>query len=73
MSWNHRVVKIIEFGEPLFMLREVFYNEESDPLWYTEPSMVSETEDGLKQTLERMGRALRRPVLDAATDFKGEL
>ena len=71
MSWNHRVVRIEEFGESLFMIQEVFYGDEGEPLGYAEPSMVSDTLLGLKQTLERMDKALQQPVLDAETDFKG--
>jgi hypothetical protein len=73
MSWNHRVVKIVEFEETLYMIQEDFYNGDDKPVGYTEPSVVSETMDGLRETIARMERALSQPVLDAATDFEGEL
>jgi hypothetical protein len=68
--WNHRVVRrtIIEAGKPVewFGIHECFYGlpDESDPGWTDEPiSVEGETVDELRETLERMLRALDKPVI----------
>jgi hypothetical protein len=69
--WNHRVVKRIvrEFDQDVEWvgIHEVFYSsaDESDPGWTEEPiSVEGETVDELRETLERMFRALDRPIID---------
>ena len=69
--WNHRVVKRIvrEAGEDVewFGIHECFYerSDESDPGWTDEPIAVGgESVDELRETLERMMRALDKPVID---------
>lgn len=69
--WNHRVVKRIvrEFDEDVewFGVHEVFYGlpGESEPSWTDEPiSVKGESIDELRETLERMLRALDRPIID---------
>jgi hypothetical protein len=68
--WNHRVVRrtVMEFDQPVewFGIHEVFYgsSDESDPGWTDEPiSVEGESIDELRETLERMLRALDRPVI----------
>jgi hypothetical protein len=41
-------------GEPLFALREVFYNQDGMPIGHGEPSVMSETMDGLAKLLDHM-------------------
>jgi hypothetical protein len=59
-SWNHRVVDMTaeNGGEPLFALREVFYNDDGVPIGHGEPSVMSETMEGLAKLLDRMREAL---------------
>jgi hypothetical protein len=73
MSWNHRVVDMTaeNEGDPLFAVREVFYNEGGTPTGHGEPFVMSETMDGLAETLDRMKEALKEPVLKPE-DFRGE-
>ena len=74
MSWNHRVVDMTaeNDGDPLFAIREVFYNEEDTPTGHGEPFVMSETMEGLAETLDRMKEALKEPVLKPE-DFRGEV
>ena len=71
MKWNHRVVDMTEAngGEPLFAIREVFYNDDGVPIGHGEPSVMSETMEGLAKLLDRMQEALAQPVLKPK-DFK---
>ena len=64
-SWDRRVVDMTEEndGEPLFALREVFYNQDGMPIGHGEPSVMSETMDGLAKLLDRMREALAQPAL----------
>ena len=73
MYWNHRVVDITEEngGEPLFTIREVYYEDNGMPTRHGEPSVMSETKEGLKWVLEQMQAALDQPVLKPE-DFRGE-
>jgi hypothetical protein len=50
-------------GEPLFALREVFYNQDGMPIGHGEPSVMSETMDGLAKLLDHMREALAQPAL----------
>ena len=74
MHWNHRVVDLTaeNEGDELFAIREVFYNDDGAPVGYIEPSIVSETMEGLTKVLDRMKEALTQPVLKPE-DFKGDM
>jgi hypothetical protein len=64
-SWDRRVVVMTaeNDGEPLFALREVFYNQDGMPIGHGEPSVMSETMDGLAKLLDHMREALAQPAL----------
>jgi hypothetical protein len=65
MKWNHRVVDMTaeNGGEPLFALREVFYNDDGVPTSHGEPNAVSENMEGLEWCIGEMRDALKHPVL----------
>jgi hypothetical protein len=71
-TWNHRVVDMTEEndGEPLFAIREVFY-EKRQPTSHGEPNAVSEDMEGLEWCIGEMRDALKQPILKL-NDFKGE-
>lgn len=64
MRWNHRVVDMTDEndGDPLFAVREVYYHDNA-PAGHCEPSVMSDTKEGLKRVLEQMTEALDQPVL----------
>jgi hypothetical protein len=41
-------------GEPLFAIREVFYNDNADPTSHGEPNAVSENMEGLEWCIGEM-------------------
>jgi hypothetical protein len=45
MKWNHRVVDMTaeNGGEPLFAIREVFYNDDGVPTSHGEPNALCQT------------------------------
>ena len=64
--WNHRVVErtIIDCGKPVRWLgiHECFYDDKTR--WTDEPVTVEgETIEDLRETLERMLRALDKPII----------
>ena len=73
MHWNHRVVDLTaeNEGDPLFAIREVHYEDNGMPTGHGEPFVMSETMEGLAETLDRMKEALKEPVLKPE-DFRGE-
>lgn len=70
MNWNHRVVDLTTGSDPLFEVREVFYNDDGVPIGNGEPSVMSETMEGLAKVLDRMKEALDQPALKPE-DFIG--
>jgi hypothetical protein len=63
--WNRRVVDMTaeNGGEPLFAIREVFYNDDEVPIGHGEPSVMSDTMEGLSWVIDQMKKALDQPVL----------
>lgn len=68
MNWNHRVVRVTSrFGdetETLYMLAEVFYNDDGTPAGYTKPFMQGESKIELVQLVDRLAAAIEQPVLN---------
>jgi len=70
MTWNHRVIRK-EYPEAaldkvFYQIHEVYYDKEGNPELVTkEPIRFMEiSTDELRETLERVLRALDKPVLD---------
>jgi hypothetical protein len=61
MKWNHRVVDMTaeNGGEPLFALREVFYNDDGVPTSHGEPNAVSEGHGGIGVVHRRDARCTK--------------
>lgn len=71
-EWNHRVVRrtVTEAGTSIDWLgiHECFYDEGREG-WTENPVAVEgETLDDLRETLERMLRALDKPIIDGTDD-----
>ena len=68
MTWNYRVVKQIHHSpsgdEILFQIHEVYCDGDTGDMTENPVPLVSETIEGLKEVLERIGEALEMPVLD---------
>jgi len=73
MMWNHRVVDMTaeNDGDPLFVIKEVYYKayNSKEPVGHCEPSVMSDSKEGLKVVLKQMLEALDHPVL-STTDFE---
>jgi hypothetical protein len=63
MTWNHRIIR--RNGRDL-AIHEVYYNEAGDPDMVTNDAtgIYGETIDELRETLQRMLRALDTPILE---------
>ena len=73
MHWNHRVVDMTEEngGDPLFEIREVYYNDKGLPTGHDEPFVMATDIKGLKKVIAVMKKAIDQPVL-TPEDFRGE-
>jgi hypothetical protein len=73
MKWNHRVVFIKAgdetISEDMLTLAEVYYSDEGKPHSYSEPFVISETLDGIKELVTRFEEATKQPVLAYPEDF----
>ena len=73
MGWNHRVVKRTypePSGETFYQIHEAYYglNGSGKPSITVDPMYaIGESVDELRETLQRMLRALDKPVLDYET------
>lgn len=65
MHWNHRVYNIKDQngGEDLFVVREVYYDENNNPIGSTDLKVMSETLDGLKWIANHITKCTDLPVL----------
>ena len=72
MYWNHRVVDMSaeNEGDPLFVIQEVYYEDNGMPTGHGGLSVMSETIEGLRELVDRMKKAIDQPVLKPE-DFKG--
>jgi hypothetical protein len=72
MVWNHRVIRHEENGEVWYAIHECFYEKPDDDsnLSWTENEIapIGETVDELRETLERMLKALDKPILTIQGD-----
>ena len=73
MIWNHRLVRIADGEETLLHLCEVYYNDSGQPTRHGDPFLCGNTVEEMEELVRRMGVAVSRPVLDAATDFDNSL
>ena len=67
MVWNHRVIRHEKDGEIWYAIHECFYEDPEDDstISWTENEIapIGDDPDSLRRTLERMLRALERPIL----------
>jgi len=69
MTWNIRVVKYLEEGEPVLALAEVYYNTHGKPCGFCTASAVDESIDNLHQYVDWMKEALALPIIEFETQF----
>ena len=69
MSWNIRIVKYLEEGEPVLALAEVYYNPVGKPVGFCTASAVEENIDDLHQYVDWMKEALAYPIIEFETQF----
>ena len=74
MSWNHRVVRRFYPNthmddSMLYEIHEVYYNEDGTIEYLTEEpvSIMEETVDALRITIERLAKCLEQPIIDYDT------
>lgn len=63
--WNNRVVREIECGEPVYVLAEVYYDND-EPFGYRPAVLVAETIEEMQEIADRLLKAVSQPVLEAS-------
>lgn len=73
MYWNHRVVNCPSEngGEDLYTFKEVYYDDQDRPNSYSDVFTCGDDLDGLRELVDRLGKALTLPVLHE-DNFGGE-
>lgn len=65
MHWNHRVVRVGMGEGACLVFAEVYYNDDTKkPYAWSDPAMVGDSLDELKELVGRLNEALNHPVLD---------
>ena len=68
--WNHRVVDVSDgTEEPIYEIREVFYNSKGLPFGHGEAAIVGENLEEMKDVLYQFAEAFNKPILNSTTDF----
>ena len=66
MTWNLRAVKMFdEFEQEKYIeIREVYYDDDGEPMGHCEAAMCGESLDDLQTYVEWALEALKKPVLE---------
>ena len=64
MTWEHRIVRV----NGTLQFAEVFYDEVGNPSGYSDPFVISETMDGLRELAGRLAEACLRPIVTFPDD-----
>jgi hypothetical protein len=66
MHWNYRILKHKHKNGDWFAIHEVYYDDKSNPIACSKDpdTIVAEDIKSIKGSLNLMGRALKKPVLD---------
>lgn len=63
--WNNRIVREFELGEPIYLLAEVYYDNDK-PSGYRPAVLVSDSVEGMQEIADRFLKAVSQPVLEAS-------
>ena len=74
MIWNHRIVDVSDgTEEPIYEIREVFYNSKNEPVFHSDAAVVGENLDELQELLYMFAEAFNKPILNSTTDFHNDI
>lgn len=74
MMWNYRIVDVSDgTEEPIYEIREVYYNSKNEPIFHGDAAIVGETIDELQEVLYMFAEAFNKPILNSTIDFHNEL
>lgn len=73
MMLNYRIVDVSDgTEEPIYEIREVYYNSKNEPVFHGDAAIVGESLDELKEVLYMFAEAFNKPTLNSTTDFHNE-
>ena len=72
--WNHRIVDVSDgVEEPIYEIREVYYNSKGLPCFHGDASIVGENLEEMKDALYLFAEAFNQPILNSTTDFHNDI
>ena len=72
--WNHRIVDVSDgVEEPIYEIREVYYNSKGLPCFHGDAAVVGENLEEMEDALYLFAQAFNKPILNSTTDFHNEL
>lgn len=71
--WNYRIVDVSDgVEEPIYEIREVYYNSKGLPYGHANASVVGENLEEMKEVLYKFAEAFNKDVLNGAVDFNND-
>lgn len=74
-EWEYRIVRNkeyeAEFGEVLYELKEVYYDDSDRPWAFGDPCLMSDTPEGFATVMGWVASGAAKPVLVYPDDFDG--
>ena len=71
--WNYRIVDMAcDDEEPIYEIREVYYNSHNQPFAHGSAGVVGESMGEMKEAIELMELAFTKPVLLSTCDFEND-
>lgn len=72
--WNHRIVDVSDgTEEPIYEIREVYYNSKGLPFGHSDAAIVGETLEEMQEVLFQFASAFNQPILNSTTDFHNDI
>ena len=72
--WNHRIVDVSDgVEEPIYEIREVFYNSKGLPYGHSDAAIVGENLEEMQEVLYHFAEAFNKPILNSTTDFHNDI
>lgn len=63
MTWNYRIVEVVENEEKVFVLAEVYYNSKLEPFGWCHAKLVADRMEDVEDVFRMMETAIYKPVV----------
>jgi transglutaminase/protease-like cytokinesis protein 3 len=72
MTWNHRVIRILDDTDNsyIYSICEVYYGDDGSLMGFSEPIIVAESIENLHIETNRLAECISKPVLEESEFYK---